>query len=472
MNLMNVVLLKYLSDIRFWIIITVLIKMIGITDPPIEIGHNWRQTTVAMAARNFLEVDNNILYPRIDIGGEKTGITGMEFPLFNYFIYLVSFIFGYEHWFGRLINVVISSFGAWYFFKLIGRYFTQKTAFNATVILLFSIWLSYSRKIMPDTFAVSLVIMGMYFSSNYLEKNKFWHLLLGSIFIGLGVLSKLPAGVVLTPFVIFLFAKNYTLISKSALSFFTGLAIVPSIVWYFYWVPFLNKEYGFWHFFMGKSISQGFQEFIAELPQFLEKFYGTTLFYVGFIVCLVGIYFAVKSKEKRLLWVLGISFIAILSIMFKSGQTFAHHTYYMIPFIPAMALAAGYGIANIPIKIISVALLIGIIAEGTINQSVDFKIYEKYAAIIKLESDLNHFSNKKDLIAINSGVVPTPMYFAHRKGWVLKNKDIQNKKNIEALELKGLKFIIVLKRAFGTEITLPYSKIINNENYTIYSLKK
>ena len=45
-------------------------------DPPLEVAHNWRQTLGAMIARNFLETDNNILYPRIDITGEKTGITG------------------------------------------------------------------------------------------------------------------------------------------------------------------------------------------------------------------------------------------------------------------------------------------------------------------------------------------------------------------------------------------------------------
>ncbi len=62
-----------------------------------------------MPARNFLEVDANIFYPRIDIAGEKTGITGMEFPLLNYIIFLQAKIFGYAHWYGRLINLIVSS---------------------------------------------------------------------------------------------------------------------------------------------------------------------------------------------------------------------------------------------------------------------------------------------------------------------------------------------------------------------------
>ena len=80
---------KSLYDIRIWIVLFFCIRLIGITDPPLEIGHNWRQTTVTMVARNFLEVDNNIFLPRIDFAGEKTGISGMEFPFLKYLIYLI-----------------------------------------------------------------------------------------------------------------------------------------------------------------------------------------------------------------------------------------------------------------------------------------------------------------------------------------------------------------------------------------------
>ena len=38
-----------LKDIRFWIIFLFLLRLYGITNPPLEVGHNWRQTTVAMA---------------------------------------------------------------------------------------------------------------------------------------------------------------------------------------------------------------------------------------------------------------------------------------------------------------------------------------------------------------------------------------------------------------------------------------
>jgi 4-amino-4-deoxy-L-arabinose transferase-like glycosyltransferase len=161
-----------IKDIRFWIIAFFLIRLIGITNPPLEVSHNWRQTTVAMAARNFAEADNNILYPRIDIAGEKSGITGMEFPLLNYLIYLMSVVFGYDHWYGRLINLIVSSFGLWYFFRLVKDHFSEQVAFNSTIVLAVSVWFQFSRKIMPDTFAVSIVIAALYYASCYFRGNE------------------------------------------------------------------------------------------------------------------------------------------------------------------------------------------------------------------------------------------------------------------------------------------------------------
>ena len=110
---------KLFGGIRFWIAVTFLHRLASILQPPLEVAHNWRQTTVTMVARNFLEIDPNIFYPRVDMAGELSGITGMEFPLLNYLIYLVSLIFGYEHWYGRLINLIVSSVGIWCFYDLL-----------------------------------------------------------------------------------------------------------------------------------------------------------------------------------------------------------------------------------------------------------------------------------------------------------------------------------------------------------------
>ena len=462
------------SDIRFWILLFFVIRLIGITNPPLEVAHNWRQTTVTMVARNFLEVDNNILYPRIDIAGEKTGITGMEFPLLNYLIYLVSLLFGYQHWYGRLINLIVSSFGLWFFYKLVLKYFKENIAFYSTIILAVSIWFQFSRKIMPDTFAMSLIFAAIYFGTNYLEKNQkqIRSLFLYLLFMSLGVLAKLPSGYLLIVFSLLIFSKKILIKKKLIFILVSFIGLLPAILWYFYWVPHLVEEYGFWHFFMGKSIVQGFSEITDNIPQTLKRFYDTALKFIGFLSFLFGLVYSIIKRDKPVLLLFLSSFLSFCIIVFKAGFTFPHHSYYIIPFVPVMAIIAAYGLEKTGSHKIALIVLILISIEGIANQQHDFRIKEKDKGILNLEKDLDKVSGPHDLILINSGFYPTPMYFAHRKGWVASNKKIENTDFIEDLRKKGLRYIVILKRSFGTEIRLNnHNKVFDNDDYSIYESK-
>jgi len=465
---------KYLKDIRFWIILLFLVRLVNVTNPPLEVSHNWRQTTVTMVARNFLEVDNNIFYPRIDIAGDKTGITGMEFPLFNYLIYLTSTVFGYSHWYGRLINLIVSSFGIWYFFLLIRKFFKEKTAFYASFILLASIWFSFSRKIMPDTFSMSLIIASIYYGTNYFEdkslKSNIVNIFLYMILLILGSLSKIPSVYLLVVFALFIFNKKIILKNKIVFILASVISILPAYWWYYKWVPYLVNEYRFWHFFMGKDFSIAFKEILNNIPLTLKRFYDTALKYFGFTLFIYGFYQAVKLKNSKLLLIFTLGFLSFLLIIFKSGFTFFHHNYYIIPFVPVMALVAGYGLSKIKNQTVVILFMTAVFFEGTLNQHNDFVIHKKNYELLNLENDLDKFSSKNDLILINSGDFPTPMYFAHRKGWVLSNDRISKSKKIKDLQSKKLKYIVILKKTFGSEIKLDFTIVFENDNYTIYKL--
>ena len=432
---------KYITDIRFWIILFCIIRLYGINLPPLEMANNWRQTTVTMVARNFVETNNNIFFPRIDIAGDKTGITGMEFPLLNYIIYLVSIVFGYDHWYGRLINLIISSFGLYFSYLLVRKYFSEKTAFNSTIILLFSLWFCYSRKIMPDTISMSLIIGGLYFGTNYLEKigNSKINIVLTFLFILTGALTKLPSVYLLFLFSVFYLKKEIRLTEKAILSFIITFAGILTAIWYFYWVPYLVSEYGLWHFFMGKSFVVGFNEVVSELGRSLNNFYQNTLKFIGFAAFSGGLIYAIIKRNTKVITIFIITFLSFLYVVFKSGITFPYHSYYMIPFAPVMAFIAGYGISQIKKQYIQTILLCAIAIEGVLNQIDDFRIPDKQMALFSLENDLDKYSDRNDLILINCGDYPTPMYFAHRKGWIKYNDFISNNNNIEKLRKKGLK---------------------------------
>lgn len=458
-----------LTDIRFWIVLFFVLRLYHITNPPLEVVHNWRQTTVVMPVRNWVEEGLDLLHPKVDFAGEKTGITGMEFPLLNYLIYLASWLFGYDHWYGRLINLAVSSAGLWYFYMLVKKYFGEQLAFHATFILLFSIWFSYSRKIMPDTFSVSLVVAGMYYGSNYLDaKANFKNLVLYFLLALAGVLSKLPAGCLLIVFALFILDKKILLQRRILFSLASAAVISLVSAYYFYWVPYLTDTYGFEHFFMGKSVGNGFADILAHYDRALEKFYSQGLGYTGFLIFLYGLILLFRKKEKRLVLVVALLSLAFLIIVLKAGATFCNHSYYMMPYAPVMALVAAYASTSLQNKKAAVALLALVAIECIARNNADFYIKEENFALLSLEADLDRVSRRSDRILINSNYVPTPTYFAHRKGWAEDNNSAASSEHIAALKAKGLKYIVILKRAFGEPLALSYPKVFENNDICIY----
>ena len=467
------------KDIRFWLVLFFAIRLFGITNPPLEVEHNWRQATVAMVARNFHEVDNNITLPRIDILGARTdvgssGITGMEFPIFNYLIYLSSELFGYQDWHGRLINLLISSLGLWFFYQLLLRYFNREIAFNATIILTVSIWFTFSRKIMPDTFSMSFILASMYFGTSYLEgKQKragIIDLLAYVCLMCVGVLAKLPSGYLLVLFLLIYFKNSIPLKRRVVFASVSFLGLIPAAAWYFHWVPGLVENYAS-TFFMGNSFSQGFYEIIEHFPTVLYRFYNTAINSIAFAVFVLGLIIALVSKDKKILLILITSFLTFSVVIVKAGLIFPLHSYYIIPFVPVMSLIAGYALSKIKYSKFVIFILFAISVEGIIKQQQDFFLKDEEKALLNLESDLDKVSHPSDLILINSGAYPTPMYFAHRRGWVNNRRVIKNKRYLEELSDRGLKYIVILKKVFGSEIHLPqYEKVLDNESYSIYKV--
>jgi len=459
------------KSFNFYLVLFFVLRLYHITDPPLEAAHNWRQATVTMAARNFYTSDNNIFYPRVDFAGELSGITAMEFPVLNYLIYLISLVFGYEHWYGRLINLFVSTFGIKFFHKIITKYFGTEIAFNSSIILLFSIWFPYSRKIMPDTFSFSLVIIGIYYLTNYFDNAKLKYLLLYIFFTLIGVLSKLPCVFILSILLIFIIDKSNSIQQKIYFSVSTMMLLLAVWCWYFYWVPFLTATFKFEHFFMGNNVLVGAKELINNLEATTRKFFDNAIKYIGFVFFIVGMVFIVLRKQKLLGYILMLSALSYSVIMLKAGVTFCRHSYYIVSFAPIMSLIAGFGLTNIKSKKIVTIVLIAIAIEGIGNNIDDFFIPKNNYELINLEKDLNIFGTRRDKIIINSGNMPTPMYFANRKGAITFNDSLTTNEYLKIKKNQNYRFIVVLKKVMGTNIELPLKELVSNTNYTIYKLE-
>ncbi|HEY1046572.1 MAG TPA: hypothetical protein VGF79_09045, partial [Bacteroidia bacterium] len=247
--------------------------------------------------------------------------------------------------------------------------------------------------------------------------------------------------------------------------------------WYYYqWVPYLTETFGFKHFFMGKSFGAGAMELISHPNETLGRFYDTAIKYIGFTFFLLGLYHAHQKKNQKLKYVFLIGLIGFVPIMLKSGFTFYHHSYYIIPFVPIMALLSAYGVTEFKAGKYSAFIVAAICIEGFLNHLDDFVIKPENQALVNLEQLMDKCSERNELVLINSGAFPTPMYFAHRKGWVAFENQVDRKNYRDSLIKLGLKHIIVLNKTFGADV--PESAIDStwtlqhkDENFKIWSLK-
>lgn len=462
----------FFSDIRFWILFFFAIRMYGITLPPLEVGHNIRQTDGLMIARNFYERDSNIFYPMVDVAGEKSGIVGCEFPLLNYLIYLMSLFFGFEDWYGRLINLTVSSLGIFFFYKLIRNYFDESSAFNASIILLVSLWFTYSRKNIPDTFAASLCISGLYFAFEYFEKGKWYNLMIFFVLGFLGCLSKISAASLLAILAIPVFFGNYLWRRKILLCVLSSLILMAASWWYFVWVPYLNNTFEYKMFFMGMPITDGTKDILENWPKALARFYSTPLKYIGFAAFLFGFFLLIKKKYWLHLTIFLLPFSFYLIVILKSGINFIGNEYYMLILAPPMAFIAGCGLAQVNHKLLVTLILVVISIEGIGNKIQDFRIRQPYAELEKLETILDEFSDSSDRIAINGGAESgTAMFFAHRRGWRVTNDLFLDNAYMDYLRSNGCKFIVIIRQSPWIDVDLDLPKRYESEYFKIYDMQ-
>ncbi len=445
-----------------------LIRLFGITNAPLEVAHNWRQVTGLMVARNFFEIDPSLWFPRVDETNGVSGIIGMEFPLLNYLHYLASLIFDYQHWYGRLINLMVSSIGVYFFFKLIKERLNEKTAYYSSLFLLGSIWFIYSRKMMPDTFSMSLGFVGLYYAWKYLYEATLKNYFLFFLFISLAFLSKISAVMCIIGFP---FLINDFQLNKSRIHVILGLcsSLLITYLWYFLWNPHLAETYGSWYN-SGTSIINGISELSLNLPETFKRFYfGSFHSFIAFSVLVFSIGFCFFKKQyKMLLFLLSASLLFGL-YMAKSGAIFYIHGYYIIPIVPVFAILIGNFMATIKNKYIALSIVVLFLVESIANQQHDLftKDSEKYK--LELESIASKLIDKNELVAINGNGNPQELYLSHRKGFVLNNEDLKNELKLKSIKSKGCKYIIVNKHQFKDNLN--YKKIFKNEDYVIYEIE-
>ena len=443
--------------------------LIGIWNPPIEAAHSWRQATGLMVARNYFEGNTSFWYPMVDETSGGTGIIGMEFPLMYYIQGKLGFLFGFHVGIGRLLNVLISTLGLVYFFALVRRFATEKTAFYATLLLMVSCFFMYSRKVMPDTEALAVYLIGIYYFFEALRFGRWKDVLLSFMMLSLGLLLKISV-LPLLAFVVFAYVKTSNEPKKPGVFLIPFLSLIPACIWYFIWNPYLADHFGSWYN-LGGGLMDGGRAFLESPFLLLQQLvFHPFVSYLAFGLCLYGV---IRLAKHGVSWAWKISlplFIVLFSgYALKSGVIFLTHEYYILPAVPLLAILGGYAISTLGKYAWVLMLCISIEAIG--NQLYDFKLNSSEAYKLGLGQVAKRYIPTDALVAINGNSNPQELYLLGRKGWNLSDETLRQKAMVNELTGKGCSYLVINKR---TLVGLPdCGKIIyNGVNYQLIQLNK
>lgn len=454
---------------EFWIVVLFLVRLVGITAPPLEGSHNWRQCTDLMVARNLYEGNGDLLHPMVEDTGATEGVIGMEFPLLSGLHALTAQVFGYTHWYGRLINLLVSSLGLWFFAKILRLFkLDERVVLTSTLFLGVSIWFCFSRKIMADTFCISLIFIALYCGIKYLEgKSPRW-LFAYALTASVAVLSKIPAALYLVLLLPAVMNSAWSRRNRVWTAIATLLPVTVAVLWYFVWNPHLATMYGNWYN-QGLSVREGLLDCLRHPMQILDNFYFDA--FCGFLLfiasCIGFILLIIKKKRKEILIFL-LLLMAFIAFIIKSGYHFYDQSYYMIPFVPAMALLAGYAISSVSKNWIFITLMLVCCAESIGNQQHDFFIKEKekykmeIAEVMKAHAD-------DGLVMVNGKGNPQLLYLAHRKGWSCTKEDIENKEFMTKKIAEGCRYLVIDLHAWP-DFSMEGSEVWRDENFAIIVL--
>jgi hypothetical protein len=254
---------------------------------------------------------------------------------------------------------------------------------------------------------------------------------------------------------------------KIYMSVGVGAAGAASGWWYFMWVAYLDEAFGFHHFYMGSSIGKTAAFLAQHGIETLHMFYQKALGYSGFLAFAAGLLLIPKWKlHEKILAIISVTLM--LGFMLKSGSKFTNHEYYIMPFIPFMAYTAGRVSEVVNRKTLIVALIV-IAGEGVVRKWED-QFIKSGAFIATLDLTLDQYLGRDELIFINSNNYPTPMYFAHRKGWIGSNQQISDPAYRDELRSKGCAYVLILRERFGEGIDLDLPEVGTSKQFMLYKL--
>ena len=307
-------------------------------------NHVWRQCNTLAVAKNYADESMNLLEPRVDKRFDKSGITGPQFPAYEYVLALIYKGIGFsEHW-HRWLSFLLMALAIAGMYRLAEEYGANRAqaAVSASFLAFVPELFYHGINAVPDIAALAAMLWGWIAGKRWLKLGNVSSAVVCSLALALAGMIKMQFLVAGVPLLVeFVQQRNF-----SAKRVFTGLLIgafagICTFGWYAY-AAFLVKQYGLHEFVHqmrhARSIWEGLYILLKNLfSDFPEIFTG----YAMLPLILAGAYATVKFRRPPMH--LFFYVLACTAFYFLVQYQFLHHGYYAIIFLPALAIIAGKG---------------------------------------------------------------------------------------------------------------------------------
>lgn len=436
--------------LSFIILVAVIFRLYQI-DTPLADLHSWRQTDTAAVARNFVKEGFDLLHPRYDdLSNIQTGVENpqgyrfVEFPVYSAifgFLYKYAPLFSLEIY-GRLTTILLSLAIIAVIYYIALKESSRKAAFiAASVYATMPFFVFFSRAILPETAAVSFMMLSILFLYRNIHTKIKWKsvllLALSILCFSLSVLIK-PTTIFYGVVILYLLYRKYGYMLLTKIGFYAYfiLALTPLVLWRYYITLYPEGIPASDWLITSVNTSEGLQNIFLKPSFFRWIFFEriNNLIFGGFAALLFIL--GVVKRQKTWLFYSFLASAFLYLFTFQGGNV--QHEYYQIIILPVLALFAGLGSETLleNKKVFIHPIASGFVIFVLFVTSFYFS-YMKVKDYYSYPQDLQQIANiiqtltsKDDKIVTDTLGDTTLLYLSDRKGAPAVYKDLQELKKI------------------------------------------
>jgi hypothetical protein len=471
------------------------IRLIEISQPFVD-DWSWRETDVAMIARNFFIGGFNIFYPRVDWAGPYPGYVGIEFPLVPFIASLLYIPFGVNDWVGRSVSAFFFVLSVPFLYLLVKEQSDRTSALTASVVyVLIPLNIFASRSFMSDMASLSLSIVAVYLFSRWLEEAADLRLFLVTVAASaLSILVKLPAICVGLVF-LYMGWRRYgrAFVLCRGLWIFGALTLVFPFAWYFH-ARQIAAGYPPYHLAGDGVLQLTSPDRYADIA---SRIVTTELTPLVAGAMLIGVLVPTHGRLDKLFhWWLA----SLLPLFVLAGAGHWLHPWYQLPIVPVAAAFAGraataglraLGRLSHSRVVAGTAAVGSLCLLGYLSYLYVKPLYNaRYTSLWLVGRALNAMTPPQALVVIADAGHGAGLYYSGRQGWhfihintddwrTIDTDSAQAVAELERRRVAGANYFAVpahASRWFTREETFRkylgahYQRVVDTKDYMVFDL--